>query len=60
MLPPMANTKTRREISIRGLTHSRLKTHCEAKKLDFAKLLDDIVNQKLDALGVPPETTLRP
>jgi hypothetical protein len=53
----MANT-TRRSISLKGVTYEFLKAKAEEKGKSASGLVEDLVAEKLDALGVPEETVL--
>jgi len=56
----MAKHQTRRSISIKGLTYQRLQKYCEAHDKTMSGYLEEILAEKLDQLGVPEETLLRP
>lgn len=56
----MAKKQTRRAISVRGLTYQRVKKHCEKRGMTVGGWIEDLVNKKLDKLGVAEETVLEP
>jgi hypothetical protein len=56
----MAKRQTRRSISVKGLTYQRLKDYCDAHDRSISGFLEDLIAEKLDALGVPAPTVLRP
>lgn len=56
----MAKKQTRRAISVKGLTYQRLKKHCDENDLTVSGYVEDLVNKKLDELGVAEETVLEP
>lgn len=51
---------TRRAISIKGLTYQRVQEHCDANGITVSGLIETLVTERLDALGVPEETVLNP
>ena len=53
-------TDKRRSISVKGITHQRLKEYCDAQGKSVSGYLEEIVAEKLDAAGVPVPTELRP
>lgn len=56
----MARRQTRRAISVKGLTYQRLKKFCDANGVSVSGWLEQIIHNKLDALGAPQETILIP
>ena len=56
----MAKKQTRRSISVKGLTYQRLKDYCAPEKLSGSGFLETAIGEKLDTLGVPVPTVLRP
>jgi hypothetical protein len=56
----MAKKQTRRSISVKGITYQRLKAYCDANKKSVSGYLEEIIAEKLDAMGAPVPTTLRP
>jgi hypothetical protein len=56
----VAKQQTRRAISIRGLTYQRIKDHCDAIGKPISGWIEEIVSEKLDELGVPESSVLRP
>lgn len=56
----MARRKTRRSISVRGLTYQRLKGYCDARGIAVSAYLETIIAADMAAMGVPEETVLRP
>jgi hypothetical protein len=56
----MAKKQTRRSISVKGITYQRVKDHCDANNTSVSGFLEDLIAAKLDALGVPVPTVLRP
>ena len=56
----MAKKQTRRAISVKGLTYQRLKKHCDEKDMTISGYVEELVNKKLDELGVAEETVLEP
>lgn len=53
-------TDGRRSISVKGLTHQRLKDYCDAQGTSVSSYLEEIIGEKLDAEGVPVPTKIRP
>jgi hypothetical protein len=51
---------TRRSISLKGPTYEHLKLKAAEKDTSASGLVEDLVAEKLDALGVPEETVLEP
>jgi hypothetical protein len=56
----MAKKQTRRSISVKGITYQRLKDYCEQEGVSVSGFLEDIIAEKLDALGIPVPEVLRP
>lgn len=56
----MAKQQKRRTISVKGLTHQRLQDFCEGAGLSVSGYLEQIIEEKLDAHGVPKPTELKP
>ena len=56
----MARKQTRRSISVKGLTYQRLKNHCDANGTAISAFVEELVMDRLDELGVPVETILKP
>lgn len=55
---PRTNRTTRKSISIRGVTYQRLKDQAAARETGASTLLEEFLEEKFKALGVPPETVL--
>ena len=54
-------SKTRRSISLKGITYQRLQDYCEAQGESVSGLVEEIANERLDELGVPvPEEVTKP
>lgn len=51
---------TRHSISVKGLTYQRLKDYCDQQGRSVSGYLEEIIAEKLDAIGVPTPTKLRP
>jgi len=49
----MAKKQTRRSISVKGITYKRLKAYCDAHKKSVSGYLEEIIADKLDAVGPP-------
>lgn len=49
----MTKKKTRRSISIKGITYQRLKNYCNAQDCSMSGYLEEIIAENLDAAGVP-------
>lgn len=45
--------QNRKEVSVRGLTHARLKIYCETRGLTISGFIEQLANEALDAKGVP-------
>ena len=56
----MAKKQTRKSISVKGITYQRVKDHCDREGISVSGFLEEIIAAKLDALGVPVPTLLRP
>jgi len=56
----MPRKQTRRAISLKGLTYHRIKEHCAENSQSISSFVEELVNTKLDELGVPVPTELRP
>ena len=56
----MAKRQTRRSISLKGLTYQRLQKWCARQGTSMSGTLENIIAEKMDALGIPEETTLDP
>lgn len=56
----MAKKQTRKSISVKGITYQRVKDYCDKEGRSVSGFLEDIIAAKLDALGVPVPTVLRP
>lgn len=56
----MSKGTTRKSISVKGLTYQRLKKHADSTGQSVSGYLEEIIDEKLTKLGVPPETVLRP
>ena len=54
----MAKRQTRRSVSMKGLTYQRVRKYCDAHGVSISKFVEDLINERLDALGVPQETVL--
>jgi hypothetical protein len=46
-------SKSRVSVSLKGITFKILKDYCDANHLKVLEYIDDILNERLDALGVP-------
>lgn len=51
---------TRRSLSVKGITYQRLKDYCDAQGCSVSGFMEDVIAEKLDALGVPQPDVLRP
>lgn len=51
--------KSRRSMSVKGLTYQRLKDYCDAKGTSVSSYMEEIIAEKLDAAGCPIPTKLR-
>lgn len=49
----MTRQQTRRSISVRGTTYERIQTHCANSGRSVSSFIEEIVAERLDALGVP-------
>lgn len=56
----MAKKRTRRSISIRGLTYQRLKGYCATQGKSMSGYLEGVLAEKLDAANVPVPTKIDP
>jgi len=56
----MAKKQTRKSISVKGITYQRVKDYCDKEKRSVSGFLEEIIAEKMDALGVPVPTLLRP
>lgn len=56
----MKKRQTRRSISLKGITHQRLKNFCEIHDLSISGYLETIIMEKLDAAGVPVPERIEP
>ena len=56
----MAKRQTRRAISVKGLTYQRVKKYCEENGDSISGFVEKVVNERLDKLGWPEETELKP
>lgn len=52
--------RTRRAISIKGISYQRLKDHCDAQGKSVSGYLEEIIAEKLDAANVPIPTKITP
>ena len=52
--------QTRRSISLSGVTHQRLKDHCEQVGVSASSYVEHLVTKRLDELHIPSPTVLRP
>jgi hypothetical protein len=48
----------RRSISVKGITHQRLKDYCDATGHSVSGYLEEIIAEKLDAVGAPMPTVV--
>lgn len=55
----MATRKTRRSISVKGITYQRLRDYCDATGASVSGYLEEIIAEKLDAAGVPVPAVLK-
>lgn len=46
-------SKKRRGISVKGTTYQRLKNHCDAEGRSVSGWLEDVIAERMDALGIP-------
>ena len=51
---------TRRDISMKGATYRSLKRKAAAESKTATGLLEELIDAKMNELGVPPETVLLP
>jgi hypothetical protein len=51
--------KTRRSISVKGLTYQRLDGYCKAEGRSVSGYLEEILAEKLTAAGVPMPTVIK-
>ena len=51
--------KTRRSISVRGLTYTRLANLCDRKGLSVSGVLEQLIAEVCEKHGEPPATELR-
>jgi len=49
----MGKRQTRKSISVKGLTYQRMKDYCKAQGKSVSGALEEIIHEKLDAVGVP-------
>jgi hypothetical protein len=56
----MSKRTTRRALSVRGATYQRIKSRADAQGKSVSGLLEDLIAEKMDELGVPEEKLLRP
>jgi len=56
----MAKRQTRRSISVKGITYQRLKDFCDAHDKSVSGFLEEIIAERLDAVGAPIPTVLKP
>ena len=56
----MAKRQTRRSISIKGLTYQRLKDFCESQDRSVSGYLEEIIAERLDAVGAPVPERVEP
>lgn len=52
--------KTRRSISVSGLTYARVKSHCTRSGLSVSGLLERLIAAEMDRVGEPVATELAP
>jgi len=50
----------RRGISVKGTTYQRLKNHCDAEGRSMSGWLEDVIAEKMDALGIPVPEVVDP
>ena len=53
-------SKTRRSVSMTGIAYQRLRDHCRETGQSCSSFVQDLVMAKLDELGVPEQTVLKP
>lgn len=56
----MPKKQTRRGISVKGLTHQRLKDYCDGIGKSVSGYLEELIAADMEAKGVPAHTVLRP
>lgn len=54
------SSKTRRSISLRGLTHQQVADYCKANGLSVSGYLEKLIAEDMRRKGIPRETVLRP
>jgi hypothetical protein len=52
--------RTRRSISIKGLSYQRLKDHCDAQGKSISGYVEELLEEKLDDANVPIPTEITP
>lgn len=45
--------RSRRSISVKGITYQRVKNHCQDQGKSISGYLEEIIKEKLDEAGVP-------
>lgn len=58
----MSKKQTRRSVSFKGTTYQRLKDYCDASGRSVSGYLEEVIAEKLDAVGAPkvsPEEVAR-
>ncbi len=56
----MPKEKTRRSISVNGITYQRLKNYCRENRRSVSGFLDEVMNAKLDEEGAPVPECVEP